>query len=570
MFNVSTTPFSTRGSYLLLTHPIRRKLSNGSSLPPGLYLCTVRGEADARDILRIEAITEEPVVERMTPVSLHLEAGDDRAVDIVFADPATLRIRCRGMGVRLERADWRPFDRIVQPVQDHWLLTAYLNRSQFALRRLEGALTVDAPWERVRCPSITIELRPDEKSGLGELSLSEYVGSWDLTEATKTPPDWETCHETQTRAWEAWLNRQPDAPADMHTARELAAYLTQSCTVAPAGYLTREAVLMSKFKMTNFWTWDNCFNVLGLAQSDPALAWDQFMLAYAHQSPTGQVPASFNNASLHWMDAKPPIHGWTLDCLLRADCAWLDDSHLREAYAPMAAFTEWWFRFRDHDGDGLPAAFHGNDTGWDNASVFDEGPLVTSPDLSACLVIQMEVLGEIARRTGRPEEAEVWKTRAKELLQRLIARLWDEERGQFISRMGGSDRIAPGDSLINFMPLVLGARLPEKIRTRLVAGLFREGRFLTDWGLATEAVDSPFYNAEGYWRGPIWAPPTLILWDGLRQGGFTREAALLRERYLALCTRAGFAENSHATEGRSLRDPTYTWTSSTFLYLLAQ
>ncbi|MCC5841837.1 MAG: hypothetical protein JJT96_17110 [Opitutales bacterium] len=569
MFNIRTTPFSTRGSYLTLTHPILRKLGDGTSLPEGLYLCTVRGEADVRDVLRIEAITDAPVSERLTPVSLHLETEAGAGIDIVFENPAVLRFRCRGVGLRLVRAEWRPFDCIIERNPGVWLLSSYLNKSRFALRQLSGEVWVDAPWERVRCPSLRIEVRPSGAAGMAELSLEEFQGSWSPESSTAVGAGFDSCRAARSADWEAWLAKQICAPEPLREARALAAYINQSCIVGPSGHFTREALLMSKYKMTNYWTWDNCFNVLGLASSDPELAWDQMMLAFAHQSPQGQLPASFNNAELHWMDAKPPVHGWALGKLMR-ETDWVGMGKLQQVYEPLAAFTEWWFRFRDHDGDGLPAAFHGNDTGWDNASVFDERPPVTTPDLSAYLVIQMEVLGTVAELLGKERAAREWERRGKALLERMIERLWDPEKGQFVSLKGDGRTPAPGDSLINFMPLVLGRRLPPDVLEPLVQSLMRPGRFLTDWGLATESLRSPFYSPEGYWRGPIWAPPTLLVFSGLQEGGYAAEAETIRHRFLNLCARAGFPENFHATEGRALRDPTYTWTTSTFFHLLAR
>lgn len=569
MFNVSNTPFSTRGSYLTLTHPILRKLPDGRSLRPGLYLCTVRGESEVKDVLKVEAICAGVVTERMTPVSLHLEDTAGGSIDIIFDHPRVLRFRCRGMGLRLERAEWRPFDCIIERSPDTWLLSSYLNKSQYAIRRLSGTLAVEAPWERVRCPSLKIELHPGDDAETAELSLEEFQGCWSPETATAGKETWQECHDRQQQSWAHWLQQQPSAATGLTAARDLAAYINYSCVVHPSGHFNRQAMLMSKYKMSHYWTWDNCFNVLGHYSIDADLAWDQFMLAFAHQSPQGQLPASFNNSELHWMDAKPPVHGWTLGKLMR-ETDWISFGKLNEVYHPLAAFTEWWFRFRDHDGDGLPAAFHGNDTGWDNASVFDQRPPVTTPDLSAYLVIQMEVLGTMAERLGLHDQSMDWQQRAAALLKLMIDRLWDEEKGQFVSRKADSKTIAPGDSLINFMPMVLGQRLPKAIFERMVESLLQPGRFLTDWGLATESVRSPYYSAEGYWRGPIWAPSTLLIWDGLNESGYTSEAALIRQRFLALCAKAGFAENFQATEGRSLRDPTYTWTTSSFLYLLTR
>ena len=76
--------------------------------------------------------------------------------------------------------------------------------------------------------------------------------------------------------------------------------------------------------------------------------------------------------------------------------------------------------------------------------------------------------------------------------------------------------------LLSLMPLVLGDLLPAHIREKPVEVLKRD--FLTDNGLATEMPASPKYEPDGYWRGPIWAPTTYLLVDGLRRGGYAELA----------------------------------------------
>ena len=81
-------------------------------------------------------------------------------------------------------------------------------------------------------------------------------------------------------------------------------------------------------------------------------------------------------------------------------------------------------------------------------------------------------------------------------------------------------------------------------------------------------MDSPLYESDGYWRGPIWAPPTLILTDGLRRAGESALAADIARRFCNLCRQSGFAENYDAVSGAPLRDRAYTWTASVFFELL--
>ncbi|WP_423739437.1 MGH1-like glycoside hydrolase domain-containing protein [Cryobacterium zongtaii] len=80
-------------------------------------------------------------------------------------------------------------------------------------------------------------------------------------------------------------------------------------------------------------------------------------------------------------------------------------------------------------------------------------------------------------------------------------------------------------------------------------------------------TDSAEYEADGYWRGPIWAPSTAIIEDGLRRAGQVGLADLISERFRGLCERSGFAENFDALTGEGLRDRAYTWTASCYLTL---
>ena len=110
-------------------------------------------------------------------------------------------------------------------------------------------------------------------------------------------------------------------------------------------------------------------------------------------------------------------------------------------------------------------------------------------------------------------------------------------------------------------------RLPKDIRQALIAGLSQEGRFLTQYGFATEQTRSRHYNPDGYWRGPIWAPSTMIIIDGLAASGEKALASKAAERFCRMCRESGFAENYDALTGQRRHDPAYTWAASVFLVL---
>jgi putative isomerase len=321
---------------------------------------------------------------------------------------------------------------------------------------------------------------------------------------------------------------------------------------------------MSKNWMTNVWSWDHCFNAMALT-GEPASAVDQFMTMFDSQDTFGALPDSFNDAGASFNFVKPPIHGWTLSWMLER--AAFDETFLGDAYEAISRWTNWWFRHRDFDGDGFPQYNHGNDSGWDNSTAFRLFVPVESPDLLAFLIIQMETLADLADRLGLAADRQAWTAKSAALLSRLLEEFWID--GHFVARHAVTHELVGCESLLMYVPLVLGARLPGDIFETLADGLSRNS-FLTAFGLATESTTSPLYESDGYWRGPIWAPSTMLIVDGLVNGGRPELAKTIAQRFCGMVSRSGMAENFDALTGEGLRDRAYTWTASVFLVLASE
>jgi len=210
----------------------------------------------------------------------------------------------------------------------------------------------------------------------------------------------------------------------------------------------------------------------------------------------------------------------------------------------------------------LPHYYAGCDSGWDNATAFDHGVPVITPDLGAYLAVQADVIADLGVRLGRHADAEYWRQQAGVLVEALLGELWNGER--FVARHAVTRETVATESLIYCMPILLGMRLPEAVRAALVNQL---RGFVTEWGLASEHPESPSYEPDGYWRGPIWGSATLLIVDGLIACGEADMARDITRRFCRLCAHEGFAENFDAKAGRSQKDPGYTWTASAFMVL---
>ena len=351
--------------------------------------------------------------------------------------------------------------------------------------------------------------------------------------------------------------RDADTPA-----AELAGYVLWSAVVSPDGFLSRPAVLMSKHWMDKVWSWDHCFNALALAGL-PALAWDQFRLVFDHQDDAGALPDSVAHSEVLRNFVKPPVHGWALHRLRRTSGDPAVDE-LLDVYRRVARWTRFWLDGRRAPGSELAHYQHGNDSGWDNATTFGPERVVESADLAALLVLQLRELARLAADLGRPADAEGWQSAADRMLAALLDRLWTGER--FVAQSPLSGRTWTSDSLLDLVPIVLGEELPEPVAGALAA---RVAEHLTEHGPATELPTSTHYRADGYWRGPVWAPSTLLIEDGLRRAGHVGLADDVSRRFRTLCEASGFAENFDALTGAGLRDRAYTWTASGYLVLAA-
>ncbi len=571
-FDLEIVPFSRRGSFLafsLYAHANQQQVyqASGAQVHEAVYLRAVHGGAGRSTLLKISLLHDGqpiPCRVRASAGRLRIEAPDqaDRYAEFCL-DEETVWLRTADVGLRcVAFTDDSPFETAFSPDGVRVTVNCYLAGIKLDFVPSTGVVVLDTTWLGSRAEHITVDLLPAPNSATAEHRIEGYTSTAKPDQAAGA--NFDSVSAAAAADYRMWLNTTLTTPTRYADTRALAAYICWSCVVRPRGLLLRPAMFMSKNWMARIWNWDNCFNALALAEQNPQMAWDQLLIFFDHQADDGALPDHVIDSSRSYRFYKPPVHGWTIRRLMQRT-HWIDEERLRAIYDPLCRWTTWWLTFRDDDHDGIPQYNHGNESGWDNGTIFADGVPVESPDLAAYLIIQMDVLAEIAARLGRPDDQARWAERADGLLALLIAHFWDGE--QFRARRNRTHEIPAGDALINYMPLLLGKRLPTTVRTVLIAGV---ERFLTPFGVATEIPASPLYSPDGYWRGPIWAPSTLLIVDGLLSCGADELAHTIMRRFCDLVAHSGMAENFDALTGAGLRDRAYTWTASVFLLLAQQ
>lgn len=554
--DLSITPFSRYGSRFSVSS-IHWQSENPCG--QGLYIRAHHGNRGPRGIFKLNLFDGrivEPTAIEATPDAVRLRLNR-RSVTICIESSGTIRIHGDGrLALRMEM----PADKggCIHPSPGgRWTYNCPHLHTKYMLEMKSGNAAVESPWQDFQCKHLAWTLIPDA-SGTFDAAIDEYSSVW--TERERKP--FASCVKESAREFDSWQKRLPSAPGKFREAREHAAYVMWGAVVEPKGLLKRTTMLMSKRQMDQVWSWDHCFNAMALAHGHPELAWDQFMIMADHQDSFGAYPDCINDEWALFNFCKPPIHGWALNYMMEQKPAFFTRERLSEAYETLSRWTQWWIKHRTWPGDEIPYYLHGNDSGWDNSTIFDHGCPVISPDLPASLAIQMETLGDLADRLGKKTDAAKWRKDSKQLIDAMVKLLWRD--GIFVGLRRPDGFAVRCDSLIRCIPVVLGKRLPKEIRQALVDQV---RTFLTPHGLATERTASQHYRADGYWRGPIWAPSTMMIVSGLAGLGEKKLVNTIAEHFCTMCARTGFAENYDAQIGVGLRDRSYTWTASVFLML---
>lgn len=570
-YDLSTMPFSRYGSYFVIDrmgHSGKERLFirdiRGGDLDPGCqYAMTFLVDGTP--------VEEEELSFTQSPVQLVIALKNDANKSISFCMPTAGSIVVKGNGMDLSLTYQHKKYDSVYPLEDgSWELTSYSKEIKYRLRGRAGNMEIDAPWERIGSAHITILVNgPFEWSMTGYkvtespsiIPPSQYAEGLRMVEE-----DYVGWHSNAARHLSDSIKQIMQMPGRRDRVMG-ALHILWMNVVAPEGLLKRPAMYMTKHYMTNIWSWDNCFGAIALAKVAPELAWHQLMMFSDMQHVSGAYPDYANDQYASYSSVKPPIYFWAYEQMRKENPVFEERRFVEEFYRTTASNTRFWLETRK-TAYGLPAYRHGNESGWDNGTFYDGGVPVVSPDLAAFLIHQMDGLSMLAMGLGHSEASNEWATQADVMTEGLLRELWSEEGGRFTAiHVPSGKHVDVGDTLQAFIPLLISKRLPEEVVSRMLASVKDKSRFNCPWGLATEAVNSSYHTYDGYWRGPIWAPSTMIMADAIGRAGEAVYASEIMTKWVSLVEKSGFFENFDPISGEGLVDPSFAWTASVYLVL---
>lgn len=528
--DINKIPFSRFGSYFVI-----------SMYKNKLWIRDIRG-GDADDGRIFEMQFAETVTILMTETQLNI-MGKQGALHITFTNEDTLAFK-GNLKIKMKYV-LQKYDTICEIKEDIYELTSYSGEVKIGIKREKGTIKVNSPWDAVGNTKIEV---------MAEHYYHFYMCSY-KTVFTESIIN----HRSHGYTYEYWRTLLPNDKTH-------AGYITWANFVKPEGRLKRYAMYMSKNWMTNIWSWDNCFSAIFLSHIDSDIALDQYLMFADHQDRSGMYPDFINDKFVSFSCAKPPIYGWAYEMMCSINPVFKNITLLEKVFDTISKLTNFWLKHRMSE-QGLPYYIHGNESGWDNGTFYRTGVPMITPDLSSFLIRQLDFLASIALEMGMKHESERLRIEADLLFERLMSMLWTEDRFMAYS-LKDKQYVDGRTTLQSLMPLMIHYRLDDDVKIKLLRLLKEENHFLTPYGLATESLKSQYYQSNGYWRGPIWAPIMLMFTSFLGEMDEHHFQKELISRFFKCMKENGMAENFDAKRGKGLVDPAFAWTSSVYLHYL--
>lgn len=386
--------------------------------------------------------------------------------------------------------------------------------------------------------------------------------------------------------WNKYIanNLRADMPESYNRIMVKSMMTLMSNWLSPKGALYHEGVAPSHAMgyFVGFWAWDSWKHAVALAHIDTTLAKNQIRTMFDYQSDEGMIADCIYTDinENNWRDSKPPLAAWAVNEIYQTTG---DKSFVAEMYPKLLKYHQWWYKYRDHDGNGI-CEFGATDgtleaakweSGMDNAVRYDDAKMLKnsegawsfdqeSVDLNAYLCYEQNLLKEMANLLG--EDFEI-----KNRTEQIRDYFYDAKDGYFYDKRINGDFVRE-QGPEGWTPLwTLVATKEQAIEA--VKIMFDTTKFSTYIPFPTVAADNSKFTPNGYWRGPIWLDQVYFAISGLRKYGYTKEADKYTDqvftRLEGLNEDKPIHENYETSTGKRLKAPHFSW-SSAHLFMMYQ
>jgi hypothetical protein len=328
--------------------------------------------------------------------------------------------------------------------------------------------------------------------------------------------------------------------------------------------------------------------------------------------------------------SQPPLHASMVRLMFESahDPA-LATRQIARLMPSLCAHHRWWYLTRDPDCTGLVASLHPWETGMDNSPAWDESldavprtgraytrkdivhvdhnmrpkqpdydRFVSLMDRNKALQFDARAMWEgawwrmqdvgtnfILHRATRDllwliqtlPGLQPWYDQIAPLKQRLqmaqnaFAKLWLPSSQQFVSRDDITAQLVPVPTHAGMLAWWALHGTTDKLLGNL---LEQQAKTLSTWlqeapyCLSSIPSSVAQFDAQRYWRGPIWQHMNFMIAHGLDADGYEELALQIRASSFQLFNESEFHEYYHPITGAGLGGERFSWTAASYLWML--
>lgn len=351
------------------------------------------------------------------------------------------------------------------------------------------------------------------------------------------------------------------------------------------------------------WFWDSAFHSIMLSNFNIEDAKKEIYSVVAKQFENGMIPHMIYWHRIdHVVDVKwgradtstitqPPIISYAVWQIYQKD---KDKMFLKKIYPHLWHFIMYLLTERDPHGHHLVGILNPDESGEDDSPRFDiplglppvqtleenfkyrlklieknkecgfDAPFcmrdffwVKDVPFNVIMVKSLYCMSDIACEIGEFEHADYFCEQAKLMIKAMRKYMFED--GIFWSTYGQDYKKIKTLTWAIFAPLFARIYTHKEARDLVHKHLLNEEEFNLPYMVPTVAKSDPSFNPQGFWRGPVWFSTNWMIYKGLLQYGYEKEATRIRESCIELLEKNGLREQFNPLTGAGGGAEQFTW-----------
>ena len=283
----------------------------------------------------------------------------------------------------------------------------------------------------------------------------------------------------------------------------------------------------------DLWLWDSVFHALGFRHLDTKLAEELILDIFPMQHEDGMIS---HQARPGWVSdvSQPPVIAWgswqVFEMTKNID-------FIKTVYEHNKKFLDWVYKNRKSANEEL-FVWDTNDisynrcdeSGIDNSPRFDAYVKLEAIDFACYMANEMRYMKKIAEVLG--EDGAYYQQRFDAIKEAVNRKMWDEEDGFYYDYDLTNNKLHKVECFTSFLPLFAGL-CDKKQAESLIGWLKNPNTFNTNLPIPSISRRDKSFRKD-MWCSPVWVNCNYLIFEGLKEYGYTFLADELTEKLLSV------------------------------------